>query len=137
LARWLKSPDTPRPSPCESEVSAPVRGELSLPPSAAAGEGGYVAFRVPAKAGAEAAVLAELLNLPGGALARALAEPDLAGAARALVFGTSSARALVVQVSAFEGREAEAVSRVQKLFERLATGGVLTPADVDAALGRE
>jgi len=137
LARWLKSPDAPRASPCESEVSAPMRGELSLAPNAAASEGSYLAFRIPAKAGAEASALAELLNLPGGALARTLADPDLVGAARALVFGTSSARALVVQVSAFDGREQEALSRIQKLFERLSSGGVLTPAEVDAALNRQ
>jgi hypothetical protein len=100
-------------------------------------EGSYIAFRIPAKAGAEASLLAELLNLPGGALARTLADPDLVGAARALVFGTSSARALVVQVSAFEGRETEALSRVQRLFERLASGGVLVAAEVEAAIGRQ
>jgi hypothetical protein len=137
LARWLKTPDAPRPSPCEVEVGAPSRGELSLTPGADAPEGSYLAFRIPAKTGIEAGVLAELLNLPGGALARAVAEPDLVGAARALVFGTSSARALVVQVSAFEGREQEALSRVQKLFERLASGGVLVPAEVEAALARQ
>ena len=70
-------------------------------------------------------------------VARALAEPDLAGAARALVFGTSSARALVVQISAFEGREAEALSRVQKLFERLASGGGLIQAELDAAIAKQ
>jgi hypothetical protein len=137
LGRWLKSPDAARPSPCETEVTAPARGDLSVAPGADAAEGSYLAFRIPAKAGAEAGALAQLLNLPGGALARTLAEPDLVGAARALVFGTSSARAFVVQVSAFEGREQEALSRVQKLFERLASGGVLTPADIDAALSRQ
>ena len=137
LARWLKTPDAPRPSPCEVEVGAPARGELSLAPAGDAPEGSYVAFRIPPRTGAEANVLAELLNLPGGALARSVAEPDLVGAARALVFGTSSARALVVQVSAFEGREQEALSRVQKLFERLASGGVLVPAEVEAALARQ
>jgi hypothetical protein len=137
LARWLKSPDAPRPSPCDGEISAPARGELSLAPGADAPEGGYVAFRIPGKAGAEAAALAELLNLPGGALTRALGDPELVGAARALVFGTASARALVVQVSAFDGKEAEALSRVQRLFERLAAGGVLVPAELDAAFGRQ
>jgi hypothetical protein len=82
-------------------------------------------------------VLAEVLNLTHGALARALAEPELVGAARALVFGTSSARALVIQISAFAGREAEAVSRVLKLFERLAAGGGLTAAEVEAATARQ
>ena len=136
LSRWLKTPDARRPSPCESEVTAPTRGELSLPPASTT-EGSYLAFRVPAKSGAELNLLAELLNQPGGALARALAEPDLAGAARALVFGTSSARALVVQVSAFEGREQEALSRVQKLFERLASGGGVIQAELDAAIARQ
>ena len=70
-------------------------------------------------------------------LARTLAEPDLVGAARALVFGTSSARALVVQVSAFDGREHEALSRVQKLFERLSSGGVLTAAEIESAVARQ
>jgi hypothetical protein len=137
LGRWLKSPDAPRPTPCESEVTAPARGELSVAPGADSTEGSYLAFRIPPKAGAEASALAELLNLPGGVLARTLADPDLVGAARALVFGTSSARAFVVQVSAFEGREQEALSRVQKLFERLSSGGVLTPADIEAALSRQ
>lgn len=136
LSRWLKTPDARRASPCESELAAPVRGELSLPPGSTA-EGGYLGFRVSAKAGAELNLLAELLNQPGGALARTLAEPELAGAARALVFGTSSARALVVQVSAFEGREQEALSRVQKLFERLASGGGLIQAELDAALATQ
>ncbi len=137
LGRWLKTPDAPRPSPCETEVPSPARGELSLAPNADAPEGNYLAFRIPARTFAEASVLAELLNLPGSALARSVAEPDLVGAARALVFGTSSARVLVVQISAFEGREQEALSRVQKLFERLASGGVLIPAEVEAALGRQ
>jgi hypothetical protein len=44
---------------------------------------------------------------------------------------------LVVQISAFEGREQEALLRVQKLFERLASGGVLVPAEVEAALSRQ
>lgn len=136
LARWLKTPDARRPSPCDSEVAAPTRGELSLPPGSTA-EGSYLAFRVPAKSGAELSLLTELLNQPGGALARTLAEPDLAGAARALMFGTSSARALVVQVSAFEGREQEALSRVQRLFERLAGGGGLIQAELDAALAKQ
>jgi hypothetical protein len=117
-------------------VGPAARSELSLVADASAPEGSYVAFRISAKAGAEAAVLAELLNLPGGALARSMAEPELVGAARALVFGTSSARAFIVQVSALEGREVEAVSRVQKLFERLAAGGVLTPAELDSALAK-
>jgi hypothetical protein len=77
------------------------------------------------------------LNLPGGALARTLADPDLVGAARALSFGTSSARALVVQVSAFEGRDAEAVSRIQKLFERLASGGALVSTEVEQVLAKQ
>jgi hypothetical protein len=138
LSRWLKAPDPRRASPCESEISAPVRGELSLTAgSSAAPEGSYMAFRIPAKSGAEASLLAELLNLPGGALARALADPDLVGAARALVFGGSSARAFVVQVSAFDGREQEALSRIQKLFERLSSGGILTSAEIETALGRQ
>ncbi|HEX2873093.1 MAG TPA: hypothetical protein VHP33_17645 [Polyangiaceae bacterium] len=136
LSRWLKTPDARRAAPCDSELAAPVRGELSLPPGSTA-EGSYLGFRVPAKAGAELNLLAELLNQPGGALARTLAEPDLAGAARALVFGTSSARALVVQISAFEGREQEALSRVQKLFERLASGGGLIQAELEAAIAKQ
>lgn len=136
LSRWLKTPDQRRPSPCESEVGPATRGELSLAPGSVT-EGSYLAFRIPAKLGAEASVLAELLNLPGGALSRSLADPDLAGAARALLFGTSAARALVVQVSAFEGREPEALARVQKLFERLASGGGVTPAELEAALARQ
>jgi hypothetical protein len=94
-------------------------------------------FRIPARAGAEAHVLAELLNAPGGVLARTLADPDLVGAARALVFGTSSARALIVQVSAFDGREQEALSRVQKLFERLSSGGAVTAAELESAVARQ
>lgn len=137
LSRWLTIPDATRPSPCETEVAAPARGELSVAAAAEAPEGSYVAFRVPARSAAEANVLAELLNLPGGALARAVADPDLVGAARAMVFGTSSARSLVVQVSAFEGREQEAVSRILKLFERLASGGVLVPAEIESALARQ
>jgi hypothetical protein len=136
LSRWLKTPDALRPSPCDGELSAPVRGDLSLA-AGDAPEGNYIAFRIAPKWGSEASVLAELLNLPDGALARTLAEPDLVGAARALVFGTASARAFVVQVSAFEGREAEALSRVQKLFERLASGAVLTPAEIEHALARQ
>jgi hypothetical protein len=136
LARWLASPDAPRATPCGSEVGPAARSELSIVADADAPEGSYLAFRISAKASVEASVLAELLNLPGGALARAMAEPELVGAARALVFGTASARALVVQVSALEGREVEAVSRVQKLFERLAAGGVLTAAELESALGK-
>ena len=49
------------------------------------------------------------------------------------MFGTTSARSLVVQISAFAGRETEAVSRVQKLFERLSAGGALTSAELEAA----
>jgi hypothetical protein len=136
VARWLQSPEPPRPSPCAIDVSAPARGELSLEPGASSAEGSYVAFRIPAKAGAEAAVLADVLSAAGGPLARAMAEPDLAGAARATVLGSSSARALVVQVSAFEGRENEAVSRIQRLFGRLSSDGVLATAELDAALAR-
>jgi hypothetical protein len=135
LSRWLKTPDAARSSACASEVAAPARGDVAA--GADTREGSYVAFRVPAKSGAEATALAEILNLPGGALARAMAEPDLVGAARALSLGTSSARALVVQVSAFEGRDAEAVSRVQKLFERVASGGALVGADVEQVLAKQ
>jgi hypothetical protein len=137
LGRWLRSPDAPRPSPCSTELAPPARGEVSLAPGAASPEGAYLAFRIPAKTGPEAAILAELLNLPGGALERSMMEPDLIGAARALLFGTQVARALVVQVSAFEGREAEALTRVQKLFERLAAGGALSAALIEAALARQ
>ncbi|HVY27274.1 MAG TPA: hypothetical protein VHB79_12025 [Polyangiaceae bacterium] len=137
LSRWLKTPDASRNSPCASEVAAPARGDVALGAGVDTREGSYVAFRVPAKSGPEAAALAEILNLPGGALARALAEPDLVGAARAFSLGTSSARAFVVQVSAFEGRDAEAVSRVQKLFERVASGGALVSADVEQVLGKQ
>jgi hypothetical protein len=137
LARWLSSPDAPRPSPCGSEVSPPARGELGIIPGSAEPEGSYLAFRIPAKSGSEAQLLAELLNLPNGPLARTLAEPELVGAARALVFGTSSAQSLLVQVSAFAGKEAEALSRVQKLFERLSAGGVLSSAELEAAAGRK
>ena len=136
LSRWLKTPDALRPSPCDTEIGAPARGELSLPPGGAP-EGSYLAFRIPAKSAAEASTLAELLNAPGGVLARTLADPDLVGAARALVFGTNSARALVVQVSAFEGREQEALSRVHKLFERLSSGGAVTAAELDGAVARQ
>lgn len=137
LSRWLKTPDAARSSACASEVPAPARGDVTLGAGTDTREGSYVAFRLPAKSGAEAAALAEILNLPGGALARSMAEPDLVGAARALSFGTSSARALVVQVSAFEGRDAEAVSRVQKLFERLASGGALVSAEVEQVLAKQ
>jgi hypothetical protein len=136
FARWLKSPEPLRPSPCGGEVSPPARGELRLA-SGASAEGSYLAFRISPKASSEASLLAELLNLPGGALERALADPELVGAARALSIGSSSARALIVQMSAFEGREAEALSRIQKLFERLAAGGVLTGADIEAAAARQ
>jgi hypothetical protein len=136
LSRWLKSPDQGRPSACEVEVGSAARTELSLAASGAP-EGSYLAFRVPAKALGEVTLLAELLNAPGGALARSLAEPDLVGAARALALGSSSARALVVQISAFEGREGEALTRVQRLFERLASGGVLGAADIEAGLARQ
>lgn len=137
LGRWLRSPDAPRPSPCSAELAPPARGEVSLAPGAPSLEGGYLAFRIPAKTGPEAAVLVELLNAPGSPLERTMVAPDLIGAARALLFGTHAARALVVQVSAFEGREAEAMSRVQKLFERLAAGGVLNGAELEAALARQ
>jgi hypothetical protein len=136
LARWLASPDSPRVAPCAIDVGPAARSELGMVANVDAPEGSYVAFRISAKASVESSVLAELLNLPGGALARAMAEPELVGAARALVLGTSSARALVVQVSALDGREVEAVSRVQRLFERLAAGGVLTAAELESALGR-
>jgi hypothetical protein len=136
LARWLKAPEALRSTACSTEVGPAARSELSLVADPDAPEGSYVAFRVSPKQAVEALTLAELLNLPGGALARALADPDLVGAGRALVFGTSSARALIVQVSAFDGREQEAIARVQKLFERLASGGVLTSAELESALAK-
>lgn len=135
--RWLKSPEPLRQSPCATEVSPPARGELSLAAGVVSPEDSYFAFRIGAKAGAEATVLAEVLSAPGGPLTRALAEPDLVGAARASVFGTAAARALVVQLSAFEGREAEAAQRIQRLLERLSTDGVLAAADIEAALSRQ
>lgn len=135
-SRWLKTPDAPRSSPCATEISAPARGELSLAAGISSSEGSYVAYRVSAKSWAEASVLADVLSANGGPLARSMAEPDLVGAARASVLGTSSARALVVQVSAFEGRENEALGRVQRLFERLASDGVLAGAELEAALKR-
>jgi hypothetical protein len=136
LGRWLESPDAPRAAPCATDVGPAARSELSMVANGDAPEGSYVAFRISAKAGVEASVLTELLNLPGGALARAMAEPELVGAARALALGTNAARAFVVQVSALEGRELEAMSRIQKLFERLAAGGVLTAAELESALGK-
>jgi hypothetical protein len=136
LSRWLKTPDAFRPSPCGSEIGPAARSELSLLADASAAEGSYLAFRISPKLGAEASLLAELLSVPDGALGRAMRDPELVGAARAMVFGTSSARAFIVQVSAFEGREAEALTRVQKLFERLATGGVLTTPELENALAK-
>jgi hypothetical protein len=133
-ARWLKTPDAPRPSPCATEISAPARGELGLAAGLTSAEGGYVAYRIPAKFWAEASVLADVLSANGGPLARSMAEPDLVGAARASLLGTSSARALVVQLSAFDGRENEALGRAQRLFERL--DGVLASAEIEAALKR-
>jgi hypothetical protein len=114
-----------------------VRSEITLANPTDAREGSYLGFRVPPQATLEANALAELLNLPGGALARALAEPELLGVGRALSIGTRSARVLVVQVSAFPGREAEALSRVQKLFERVSSGGVLGGAELDRVLDRQ
>jgi hypothetical protein len=136
LSRWLSSAEPPRASPCGASVGPPSRGELSLARGIASAEGSYVSFRIPASAGSEAAVLAELLSAPSGALARALSEPDLVGAARATVVGTSAARALVVQVSAFDGRENEALARVQRLFERLSSDGVLGAAELEGGLAR-
>lgn len=136
LSRWLKTPDPWRPSPCGTELGPAARSELSLMMDPSAPEGSYLAFRISPKLGAEASLLAELLSVPDGALARAMRDPELIGAARAMVFGTGSARAFVVQVSAFDGREAEALTRVQKLFERLATGGVLTAAELESALAK-
>jgi hypothetical protein len=115
LRRWLRSPDAARPSPCESEVPAPARSGIGLGPGAENAEGSYVAFRVPGRRAAEAAVLVDVLNQSDGPLAKALAEPELVGAARASLLGTSSARAIVVQLSPFEGRDAEAISRVERL----------------------
>jgi hypothetical protein len=135
LSRWLKSPDGQHPSPCEAEVGPPTRGEVTVAPGVAP-EGAYLAFRVPSKFAAEASLLAELLNAPGGMLARTLSEPDLVGAARARLFGTTSARALVVQLSAFEGREQEALTRVQTLFARLATGAGPSAPEIEAAVTR-
>ncbi|HEY6078001.1 MAG TPA: hypothetical protein VIW29_04325 [Polyangiaceae bacterium] len=136
LGRWLKGPEAPRSSPCTTVLSPPARGELTLAAGTSSNEGSYLAFRISPQLAPEAALLVELLNLPGGALERSMAEPELVGAARATLFGTSSARALVIQVSGFEGREAEASSRVQQLFERLAAGGVLTSADLESAVKR-
>jgi hypothetical protein len=136
LSRWLKAPDAWRASPCSTEIGPAARSELSIVADPSASEGSYLAFRISPKLGAEASVLADLLNLPDGALARAMRDPELVGAARALPLGTSSARAFIVQVSAFEGREAEALLRIQKLFERLATGGVLTAAELESALAK-
>jgi hypothetical protein len=137
LGRWLKSPEPLRNSACETEIGAPLRSEIALGSAVEMREGSYLGFRLPRQAALEASALAELLNLPGGALAQALAEPELLGVARALTFGTRSARVLVVQVSAFAGREAEALLRVQKLFERLASGGVLVSADIERVLDRQ
>lgn len=136
LSRWLHGPDAPRPSPCGGDVGPPARGELNLASGSAESEPSYVAFRVSPKAAAEAALLSELLNLPGGALERALADPDLVGAARALSVGSGAARALVIQISAFDGREDEALERVQRLLGRLASGGALGGADIEAATAR-
>jgi len=136
LSRWLKSPEPAQPSPCGAEIEPPSRGELRITRSGADSEANYLAFRVDPQAGPEVALLAELLNLPGGALERALSEPDLVGAARALVLGGSRARALVIQLSAFETREAEASSRLERLLERLSSGTLLTSAEVDSAAAR-
>jgi hypothetical protein len=135
LGRWLRSPEPPRAAPC-SEPPAPARAELGLSRGTVSAEGSYLAFRLSSKVGAEANVLADVLSQPGGLLARAMAEPELVGAARANVFGTSVARALVVQISAFDGREAEALGRVQRLFERLGSDGVLAAPELEAALAR-
>jgi hypothetical protein len=137
LARWLRSPDALRPSPCDAEIPPLSRSSLAPAPGSELREGGYLAFRIPAKSAPEAGALVDVLNQPGGPLAKAMAEPDLVGAARAMLLGTTSARALVVQLSAFEGREAEALARTQRLFERLATGGVLSAAEIEAAIARQ
>lgn len=137
LARWLRHPDSPRPSPCEEAAGAPARTEILLESGAALPKSSYLGFRIPSNAWAAASVLGDLLNSPDGALSQALSEPDLVGVARSMLLGTDSARALVVQVSAFEGQDQEALARVQRLFENLARSSALSTSHVDAAMKRQ
>jgi hypothetical protein len=134
VERWLQGPDAAR-GACV-EPSRPRAGEIALQSADEAREGGYFAYRLAPGDLRAAQALVELFNAPGGALSRALSTPDQVGAARALQFGTESAQALVIQVVGFEGRQAEAMARVQKLIDGVQTGGIFSAAELEAALAK-
>jgi hypothetical protein len=136
LGRYLEFGEPARSIPCPHAVEPPARGQLVLSGGDSTPEGSYLAFRLPPDLSSEAMALVELLNRSGGLLERAMSDPDMLGAARAALLGGNSARALVVQVSAFETREAEALERVHRLFERLASGTLLTAGELEGPLGR-
>jgi hypothetical protein len=125
LERWIR-PVRPAVVRCPTPGRwAPKTGETTLKTLLEAPEGSYYAFPFPGFVGrmpVEAAATLLLLNRPGGLLDQALS--DLPGAASAKALGGPEAGALVVQVSAADGQEPLAITRIRALFDRLATTSV-------------
>lgn len=136
LGRWLgptrtekTCPTAPRPAVRSGEMSVESAPEARAVPKA------YVAVPLPTVdyGPPEEAILTELLlNRRGGWLEQALAAQGLVSRARARILGGSRAAALVIEVSALEGKGQKAVAQVRGLFERLAQGGA-TARDLEAS----
>jgi hypothetical protein len=129
LERWLK-PERRGQSRCPASPPLVASTGEYIVDTQGASQGSRALVAVPIAPAAneglpvEAEWTLHLLNRRSGWLDRSVRLPGVAVAAEALLVGGTNGGALIVQVSAPEGRTREAVAQVRALFGRLADGAV-------------
>jgi hypothetical protein len=132
LAPWRDDPRrcqvAPERSAHGTEIALAVSGDSTS-------ESAYVGLPFPSrlKYDREAEAIAELLNAPDGALARALGAAHLSASARASVIGGGRAAALVVEIHAGDDDAKRATLEVRRVLERLSQSP-LSASDLSVAL---
>jgi hypothetical protein len=120
--RWL-APWRDEPRRCQATAERAAHGgEITLAISGdSSSESAYVGVPFPSrlKFDREAEAIAELLNAPSGALARALSAAHVSGSAHASVIGGGRVAALVVEVHASDDEARRATLEVRRVLERL------------------
>ncbi len=134
LKRLLHGAQSGRPACPARRPVLPASGQYRIEAADARSNEAIIAVPLPAMPEglpAEAHWTESLMNRTDGWLAQALQQPGLVSTARARVLGGSGAAALIIEVSALEGKRDEAVAQVRGLLERLRLGAATSD---DAAL---